>query len=442
MHKGLSGYLYQLTLRTWNYIVNVGVNPLMPFIESRRTKLLNLLAIPCIPFMLFFAVLNCSQGRYLLAVFNLLTSSINVFVLWLHWKQRYLSARLVAILCSVVIYAFTGLFFHNGAEYFLLNILICCLLVYDNKWLNAGLGLLIISAFLLIVLMPQHWYLADPVPRSRVWANITTSLVFIVVALSFFKHIQSDYQREIEKQREALATMNKDKEKLFSIVAHDIRSPLATLEILLDMFRRGEYPEDEMEEAAAILHKKISQLGGSLDNVLRWSSRSMKGIQAQPVNFYLGPLATEVLYFFEMTIQQKGITVDTSIPDDLMLYADKDQVSVILRNFLSNALKFSYTGGVIELKAQVVGAQVGISITDHGTGMPPTQVLNLFSYNQSPGYGTSGERGTGLGLILCKEFAQQNSGTIAVESNVDKGTRFTVYLPVGMTAAREEGRAS
>ncbi|NML40208.1 HAMP domain-containing histidine kinase [Chitinophaga sp. G-6-1-13] len=437
MHKGPPGYLYQLTLRTWNYIVNVGVSPLMPFIESRRTKLLNLLAIPCIPFMLFFAVLNCSQGRYLLAVFNLLTSCINVFVLWLHWKQRYLSARLVAILCSVVIYTFTGLFFHNGAEYFLLNILLSCLLVYDNKWLNAGLGLLIISAFLVIVLMPQHWYLADPVPRSRVWANIATSLVFIIVALSFFKHIQSDYQLEIEKQREALATMNKDKEKLFSIVAHDIRSPLATLEILLDMFRKGEYPEDEMEEAAAILHKKISQLGGSLDNVLRWSSRSMKGIQAQPVNFYLGPLATEVLYFFEMTIQQKGITVETSIPDDLMLYADKDQVSVILRNFLSNALKFSYAGGVIELKAQAVGAQVGIGITDHGTGMPPTQVLNLFSYNQSPGYGTGGERGTGLGLILCKEFAQQNNGTITVESNVDKGTRFTVYLPVGITVLKE-----
>lgn len=410
----------------------------MPFIESRRTKLLNLLAIPCIPFMLFFAVLNCSQGRYLLAVFNLLTSCINVFVLWLHWKRRYLSARLVAILCSVLIYTITGLFFHNGAEYFLLNILICCLLVYDNKWLNAGLGLLIITAFLLIVLMPQHWYLAEPVPRTRVWANVGTSLIFIIVALSFFKHIQSDYQQEIEKQREALATMNKDKEKLFSIVAHDIRSPLATLEILLDMFRKGEYPEDEMEEAAAILHKKISQLGGSLDNVLRWSSRSMKGIQAQPVNFHLGPLATEVLYFFEMTIQQKGIIVETSIPDDLMLYADKDQVSVILRNFLSNALKFSYAGGVIELQAQAVGAQVAIGITDYGTGMPPTQVLNLFSYNQSPGYGTSGERGTGLGLILCKEFAQQNNGTIAVESNVDKGTRFTVYLPVGITAAKEE----
>ncbi|WP_159456139.1 sensor histidine kinase [Chitinophaga eiseniae] len=434
MHKGPSGYLYQLTLRAWNSIVNVGVSPLMPFIESRRTRLLNLLAIPCIPFMLFFAVLNCYQGRYLLSVFNLLTSGINVFVLWLHRKQRYLSARMVAILCSVLIYTFTGLFFHNGAEYFLLNILICCLLVYDNKWLNAGLGVLIITAFLLIVFMPQHWRFADPVPQSRVWANVATSLLFIIIALSFFKHIQSDYQREIEKQREALATMNKDKEKLFSIVAHDIRSPLATLEILLDMFQKGEYPENEMEEAAAMLHKKISQLGGSLDNVLRWSSRSMKGIQAQAVNFYLGVLTTEVLYFFEMTIQQKGIRMETSIPEDLMLYADKDQVSVILRNFLSNALKFSYAGGVIELKAQAVGAQVAISITDHGTGMPPTQVLHLFSYNQSPGYGTNGERGTGLGLILCKEFAQQNGGTITVESNVDKGTRFTVYLPIGITA--------
>ncbi|MBC9934995.1 sensor histidine kinase [Chitinophaga qingshengii] len=432
MQKGPSGFLYRFIQRAWNYIVNIGVDPLMPFIESRRTKLLNLLAIPCIPFMLFFAVLNTCQGRYLLAFFNVLTSAINVFVLWLHWKQRYLSARLVAIVCSIVIYTVVGLFFHNGAEYFLLNILICCILVYDNRWITVSLSLLTIAAFLAIIFFPQHWALADPVPAQRVWANVATSLVFIIVALNFFKHIQSDYQREIEKQREVLATMNKDKEKLFSIVAHDIRSPLATLEVLLDMFGKGQYPEEEMGEAAAVLHKKISQLGGSLDNVLRWSSRSMKGIQAQPVNFLLEPLATEVLYFFDMIIQQKNIKVENSIPPDLLLYADKDQVSVILRNFLSNALKFSYTGGRIELRAQPAGQQVAISITDHGTGMLPTQVVNLFSYKQSPGYGTSGERGTGLGLILCKEFAQQNGGEITVESHIDKGTRFTVFLPQGL----------
>ncbi|WP_212005060.1 sensor histidine kinase KdpD [Chitinophaga sp. HK235] len=438
MHKGPTDYLYRIIQRTWSYIVNVGTSPLMPFIESRRTRLLNLLAIPSIPFMLFFAVLNASQGRYLLAALNVTTSGINVFVLWLHWKRRYLSARLVAIVCSILVYTFTGLFFHNGAEYFLLNILICCILVYDNKWVVAGLSTLVITAFLLIIFMPQQWHLAQPVPQSRVWTNVATSLFFIVVALSFFKYIQADYQQEIEKQREALATLNKDKEKLFSIVAHDIRSPLATLEVLLDMFRKGEYPEMEMEEAAGMLHKKIAQLGGSLDNVLRWSSRSMKGIHAQPVNFFLEPLATEVLYFFEMIIQQKKIIVDTAIPSDLLLYADRDQVSVILRNFLSNALKFSYTGGQIEVKAMAAGTQVAISITDHGTGMLPTQVLNLFSYRQSPGYGTEGERGTGLGLILCKEFAQQNGGEITVESHVGKGTRFTVFLPMGKPDFHED----
>lgn len=431
MRKGLAHFFITTTERTWNFVVNVGVNPLMPFIESRRTKLLNLLAIPCIPFMLFFALVNAYQGRYLLSVLNLMTSAINIIVLLLHKKQRYLSARVVIIVFSVLLYTFTGIYFHNGAEYFLLNILIFCVLVYDNKWLVAGLGLLIICAFILIIAMPLNWYLAPPVPALRHWSNIITALIFIIVALSFFKHIQLDYQQEIEKQRTVLANMNKDKEKLFSIVAHDIRSPLATLEVLLDMFRKGEYPENEMEEAAAVLHKKIAQLGGSLDNVLRWSSRSMKGIHAHPDSFFLAPLATEVLYFFEMIIQQKNIDVVVDIDEEVVLYADRDQVSVILRNFFSNALKFSYTGGKITLSARNTGTQVALCVQDYGTGMLPTQLLNLFSYRQSPAYGTGGERGTGLGLILCKEFAQQNEGEIAVDSTPDTGTSFTVYLPAG-----------
>ncbi|MFY0256304.1 sensor histidine kinase [Chitinophaga sp. 30R24] len=431
MGKGVSQLLLNYAERSWNNVVCLGVHPAMPFMEARRTRLLNLLSLPCIPFMLFYCLLNAIQGRYLLSALNLLTTLVSLTVLWLHKYRKYLSARVVLIFFSTVIYTFTGIYFHNGAEYFLLNILVITILVYDNVWLVGGLSILITGSFLTILFMPQSWYLAPPVPPLRVWANVGVSLTFLIIALSYFKRIQSDYQSAIEKQRQALLTMNKDKEKLFSIVAHDIRSPLATLETLLDMFQKGHYTRNDMDEAIAILHNKISQLGGTLDNVLRWSTRSMKGIQTRPRHFLLQPLLVEVLQFFEMVIQQKNIAIVLEIPTTIALHADRDQVSVILRNLVSNALKFSYPGGNILINTQLVADQVAIGITDYGKGITERQMEELFTSQQHPGYGTSGERGSGLGLILCREFVELNKGFIQVESSPGAGTVFTVLLSKG-----------
>ena len=431
MLQGVKPFLYRIAEYFWDNIVNVGIHPAMPYIESRRTKLLNLLALPCIPAMFFYSLLNFIQHRYLLACLNIITATSCLLVLIFHKRRMYLSARLALLCVSIVVYTFTGVYFHNGAEYFLLSILFVVILVYDNKWLVGSLSVLIIAAFLLIVFMPQSWHIAPPVPIERVWTNVATSLIFLVVALSFFKHIQTDYQQEIEQQRQTLLSMNKDKEKLFSIVAHDIRSPLATLEGLLDMFQKGQYPREDMEEAAAVLHKKVSELGAALDNVLRWSTRSLKGIQTRPEDFLLAPVVTEVLQFFDLIIQQKQITISLQIPVTTTLYADRDQVSVILRNLFSNALKFSYPGGNVEMIATLTDEDVLITITDHGMGMSSQQLHNLFTSQQHPGYGTRGERGTGLGLLLCQEFALQNGGMIEVESVPENGTSFTVHFKRG-----------
>ncbi|HEY9262940.1 HAMP domain-containing sensor histidine kinase [Chitinophaga sp.] len=437
MRQRIKQLLYQSAIYFWDLIINIGVHPTMPYIESRRTMLLNLIALPCIPFMFFYCILNAYQGRYLLSVLNAITTLAVITVLFLHKYRMYLSARIVLIFFSAVLYGFTGMYFHNGAEYFLLNIMVVTILVYDNKWIVGCVSALITAAFLLVIFMPQSWHLAPPVPTERVWSNVAVSLVGLIVILCFFKYIQAGYQQEIEKQRQALLGMNKDKEKLFSIVAHDIRSPLSTLESLLDMFQKGEYPREDMEEAAAILHKKVAQLGGTLDNVLRWSTRSMKGIQTRPRHFLLAPVMSEVLLFFELIIQQKNMTVDVQVPVSTALHADRDQVSVILRNLFSNALKFSYAGGRITVIASQNDQQILISITDDGIGMDQQQLKTLFTSQQHPAYGTSGERGTGIGLMLCREFAEQNNGVIDVESTSEGGTTFIVQLRKGDVPANE-----
>lgn len=420
--------------RVWNSIVNVGVVPAMPYVESRRTKLLNLLALPCIPFMIFYAGANFVQERYVLAGLNLANALSAVLVFFMHRWRMYLGARLVLIGVNLLIYTFTAMYFHNGAQYFLLNILIIAILVNDNRRVVIGLSLLIIAAHLFILFYPQPAVFGPPVPEGRVWSNVATALLFVVLALFFFKSIQSDYEREIEGQRQALTVMNRDKERLFSVVAHDIRSPIATLDALLEQFRSGLLNREEMEAATAVLQDRVSQLSGTLDNLLRWSARGMQGIQITPGNFPLLPLVGEVTRFFEPVAQQKKIQTEIRVASEITLYADRDQISVVLRNLFSNAVKFSFSGGRVEIVAEEQGDQAVISITDHGMGMDGERLKKMFYGPQDPAYGTVGERGAGVGLLLCSEFVRQNKGMIDVESAPGKGTRFTVWLPKGSSS--------
>ncbi|MBO9593237.1 MAG: HAMP domain-containing histidine kinase [Niabella sp.] len=420
--------------KVWNSIVNVGVLPAMPYVESRRTKLLNLLALPCIPFMLFYTIVNFIQGRPVLSILNLANALSALMVFAMHRWRMYLGARLVLIGANLLIYTFTGMFFHNGAQYFLLNILVIAILVNDNVRVVIGLSLMIIAAHLFILFFPQPPIFGSPVPEQRVWSNVATALLFVVLALFFFKSIQSDYEREIEGQRQALTVMNRDKERLFSVVAHDIRSPIATLDALLEQFRGGLLNGDEMQAATAVLHDRVSQLSGTLDNLLRWSARGMQGIQMTPGNFPLLPLIGEVTRFFEPVTQQKKIQTDIRIGADTALYADRDQISVVLRNLFSNAVKFSFSGGHVDIAADDLGDQVAITITDEGMGMDAERLKKMFYGPQDPAYGTVGERGAGVGLLLCSEFVRQNKGMINVESAPGKGTRFTVWLPKGSSS--------
>ncbi|MCK7553930.1 HAMP domain-containing histidine kinase [Chitinophaga sedimenti] len=421
--------VYGKLMSWWHTVLGTGVRPGMSFIEARRTRLLNLIALPTIPFMTYFACLNFTQERYVLATVNLLTLGGNLATFILHKAHRYLSARLFIILYSIVLYTFAGVYFQNGAEFFLLNILIVTLLVYDKPWVRWTISMLIITCFLIIHFLPQEAAFARDVPAQRHWANVGMALIFIPLALSYFKQLHTDYQQITENQRKALAAMNRDKEKMFSIVAHDIRSPLATLEGLLEMFNVGEYTEQEMREAASILHKKIGPLSSTLDNLLRWSIGQMKGIRTRPEEFLVSPLLQEVLDLLEPALKQKDLRISNQVTTDSVLYADSDQTAVILRNLISNALKFSHPGGTIYLSSYQDGSRQFIEVRDEGVGMSVEQMANIFSIRAEPAYGTRGERGTGLGLMLCREFAEQNGGNLVVKSIEGEGTSFLLEMP-------------
>ncbi|ANH79976.1 hypothetical protein A8C56_02395 [Niabella ginsenosidivorans] len=414
---------------------SIGTYPGMPYLEERRTRLLNLIALPCVPLMFFFCIVNLVQGRYILSAINMANTLSSIFVLVLHYHKRYYFARLFLLGFNLVFFTIAGLYFHNGSEYFLLSILLVTMLVYDEGWLEIILCILVVLAIMLVIFFPQPSVLGAPVSRGRVFANILSVTVFIVFIILFFKRIQYGYQSQVEHQRQALQAMNQDKEKLFSIVAHDIRSPLITLQSLLDQFQEGVLSADELLAASGLLRERVAGLNGTLDNLLRWSTLGMQGLHTQPRNFYLLPILTEAIQFFDLLIAQKNIQIHTRVPDTAVLYADRDQVSVILRNLISNAVKFSFEGGTITVGMEEHNGMIVLSVADQGAGMDEQRLSTLFLNRQQPEFGTAGERGTGLGLLLCKEFAQLNNGDIRVKSLPGKGTVFSISLQKGTLPA-------
>jgi two-component system, sensor histidine kinase and response regulator len=240
-------------------------------------------------------------------------------------------------------------------------------------------------------------------------------------------------KEEIQLQAEELARMNATKDKLFSIISHDLKSPFSRLSGILRLLDMDGLSQEEFVYYAKQLRKNTDTLYGTLDNLLRWSMMQMnKSLAAnlQPID--LGDLCQQVGLFYEENLTDKKIELANEVPLGITAHADPEQVKLILRNLLTNAIKFTHQGGQIRLTCTPSEEWINVSVADQGVGMDSAQVNRLFMASGSgSGVGTSGERGTGLGLVLVKEFVENNGGTISVQSAPGQGTTFTFTLRRG-----------
>lgn len=237
---------------------------------------------------------------------------------------------------------------------------------------------------------------------------------------------------QINEQKRELEELNATKDKFFSIVAHDIRNPLSSLSGFSHLL--SEYSEK-------MTHKEIIELSKELnietkntlrlvDNLLTWANHQMKQISYHPELIDINTLVKESVAQLKSSANRKAITIEMSLFPDLMVSADVNHLRLILLNLLTNAVKFTASGGKINITATYnVTSEIEIRISDSGVGMSQEQVKNLFKIDRSKSTsGTAGEKGTELGLILCKEFIERNGGEIAVSSKKGKGTTFVICL--------------
>lgn len=250
-----------------------------------------------------------------------------------------------------------------------------------------------------------------------------SKLVDLLVDITHLKDIENE-----------LRAVNETKDKFFSIISHDLRSPLVGIMSLSEEFvrSRNNMSINDMIEIVEAINYTSSELYKLLDNLLQWSQINSGNIEFNPMRLKLKGFVDEVYILMKKQLEQKKIELNINIPEKKKVFVDNNMAQLIFRNIISNAIKFSNIGGQIDVVATQKSEDfIEIKIIDNGIGIPEEKKKNLFKIDKiTSSVGTAGERGSGLGLILCKEFIEKHGCTIWLESEVGHGSTFYFTLPI------------
>ncbi len=272
--------------------------------------------------------------------------------------------------------------------------------------------------------------------------KINTSILIIIILLStliplYLKHRKLgllnhkivEKSKLLEKREKELISSNNTKDRLFSIIGHDLKAPIDSLRLLLNMHQKKEVSDKEFLQFSPKLNKDISSVSFTLTNLLNWGKTQMQGEKMEKINFAVQPLVNEVLGFLEASGKAKNLKLTNEIGPETVVHADPNQIAIVIRNIVSNAIKFTPNKGVVKLISKDLEDNHQISVIDNGVGMDAITCKKILDPNEAyTTYGTENEKGTGLGLLLCYEIIRKNGGKIWVESKLGKGTTFHIVL--------------
>jgi len=267
-------------------------------------------------------------------------------------------------------------------------------------------------------------------------------IIFIIYSFRRLKNLRNEVARHNQSLHEAniklfetekqLQTLNQTKDKFFSILAHDLINPfqpiLGLSELLVTDLDR--LPDEDIKKYASLIKESTMRLFNLLSNLLKWTQTQTGRLSYDPENICLPELVNEIFSFYKENARLKNIHLLNHIDKEILVYADRELLSATIRNLVSNAIKFTNNNGYVKVDAKEKNGFIEVSVEDNGIGINPTRLEKIFSLESAVSTkGTQNEKGTGLGLILCKEFVAKNGGNIRVTSRKGKGTVFYFTLP-------------
>jgi signal transduction histidine kinase len=235
----------------------------------------------------------------------------------------------------------------------------------------------------------------------------------------------------IMEQKEKLDQLNTVKDRFFSIISHDLRNNLTTMKLYFDLISNKDYVPGDTTEITRQISGSVENTIDLLENLLVWASAQIKGIPIHIQKLNVHTLSQENINLLSSIAAQKNIELINNVDEHTTAFADIDMINLVLRNLITNAIKFTPENGVVELNANSSLIECVVEVKDNGVGISPENFNRLFNQHEHPTTkGTANEKGTGLGLMLCKDFVERNGGKIWVTSEKDKGTSFFFTLPL------------
>jgi ligand-binding sensor domain-containing protein/signal transduction histidine kinase len=231
-----------------------------------------------------------------------------------------------------------------------------------------------------------------------------------------------------------LTEINATKDKFFSIISHDLKNPLTSLiSISESIMEESKADQDDKSHGIRKIHESIKQIHTLLENLLTWSRSQTGRLKYEPVDFNLSRLIEVNLNLHRTMAENKNISLEFESKDILTAFGDRDMINTVVRNLVNNAIKFTPPGGLVRVETRKENNIIHVLVRDNGTGISEENMQKLFRIDvKYKTAGTSGEKGTGLGLILCREFVEKNGGKITVESTLNQGSTFVFTLPAGI----------
>ena len=444
------------------YIKSIGLSEALEDYEKRKLGIFNLLNFfqvitgILVPLAALFGEKRLPGMAWLIAC---APAFISILVLWLNATRR----QEVALIAYFILYPVaTSIVYLSGMNLgtelsFILYGILSVFFIQELSHMLFSLGLSMISYFMLAVVWNNYPYQLAKTNELFYLFNQVLAIVFIFYGLFLIKKENTGYQfsiiarnrdlhaknLEIEMQKKEIADnaellqsqkaklteLNALKNKLFSVIAHDLKSPIYALHSLFRNMQQYDLPAEDIKSMIPDVVNDLNFTTGLMENLLQWARSQMQQdtVKLQPID--LSKMTKDVVQLLRLQAEAKQLRIESRLNGPVLAMADKDMVNLVLRNLLSNAIKFTPARGTISIDMNEMDAFIEVSVEDSGVGITPETLKKINKNDYYTSMGTANESGTGLGLMLCKEFLIRNGGQLNIESAPGKGSIFSFTLP-------------
>lgn len=395
-----------------------------------------------VPILGIFQPGNIPFSGWLLACMPPFLSGV---VLFLNRRRKFQEALLVYFIFYPLL---NCLSYINGIDFgieltFILYGILAVFFIRDIGYMTFSIGFSMVSYFILVVVLKKYRYQLEEINFLGYLVNQVLLIIYIFYGLYLIKRENTNYQvtlmvsnetlqknnQEIQKQAQELDQLNSLKNKLFSVIAHDLKAPMYALRNLFDDIQKQDMPAEEIKELVPDVKNDLNYTVSLMDNLLQWAKSQMQAYTVKAEAHSIREMIDEVMQVLYLQAEAKKIHIENKAADGYNVWADRDMINLVLRNLISNAIKFSPSGAKIFVGTFDQRTVTEIYVKDSGKGITEEEMKKIGTQEFYTSNGTAHEQGTGLGLMLCKEFLAKNNGKLRIQSEPGKGSVFSFTLP-------------